>query len=103
LKSFHNFKILKKVLHAGWAAVGRKPGQAEGSRPVRCWLLHVPDAYDRHSYASIGKDAGVCRHHHGSCANTMVVVVADSAQWGVDSVSHTRAASAHVCQFTNHF
>jgi hypothetical protein len=49
------FKILKKILHAGWAAVGRKPGQAEGSKPVRCWLLHVRAAYDRHSYASIEK------------------------------------------------
>jgi len=33
LKPFYIFKISKinKSLHAGWAAVGRKPGQAEGS------------------------------------------------------------------------
>ncbi len=30
LKSFYIFKMWKTKLHDGWAAVGRKPGQAEG-------------------------------------------------------------------------
>jgi hypothetical protein len=33
LKSFYILKFEKKIA-SGWAVVGRKPGQAEGSRPA---------------------------------------------------------------------
>jgi hypothetical protein len=72
--------------------------------------VHVREAYDRHSYASIRKDDGVCQHHHGSCEHSPRFATVHEPfmnrerwwcrtvlNWGIDSVSHAGAASAHVC------
>jgi len=63
LKSFYIFKIWKNKLHAGWADVGRKPGQAEGNRPAYC--MRVTHTIATPAPAS---ETGVRHHDHGPCA-----------------------------------
>ncbi len=49
-----------------WAGRGQQAS-------VCCWLLHVRDIHDRHSYASIRnalKKNRIRHHHHGLCARS---------------------------------
>jgi hypothetical protein len=55
--------------------LGENLGKQMAAGQFALWLLHVREAYDRHSYASIRKDAGVCHHHHhGSCEQFTTVL-----------------------------
>jgi hypothetical protein len=67
LKSFYIFKIWKNKLHAGWAAVGRKPGQAEGNRPVFA-AGHCVCVTHTIATPAPASETGVRHHQHGSCA-----------------------------------
>jgi hypothetical protein len=73
LKPFYIFKISRtnKSLHAGWAAVGRKPGQAEGSLLATCMCATHTIATPAPASETHLKNAGVRHHHHGSCARSM--------------------------------
>ncbi len=64
LKSFYIFKIWKNKLHSGWAAVGRKPGQAEGNRPAfaACYCTHTI------ATPAPASETGVRHHDHDWCA-----------------------------------